>query len=90
MRIWGRHTVTGTTEDGGYTVTINVNIGSLYRAVSVRGLKIVDEKPYITLQNNSDMTITQVRYYLRGAGFPPATGAVSYTGDLFTLYGTYD
>ncbi|MFH1880429.1 MAG: Ig-like domain-containing protein, partial [Bacillota bacterium] len=87
---FGRTTVTGTTADGGYAITLNVNIGSLYRAVTVRKLEIRSGKPYITLQNNSDMVITQVRYYLKGLDPAYLPIEMSTTGDTRILYGTYD
>ena len=65
-KYWGRTRITGTTEDGGYTITLSVNVGSLYRAVSAKTLEIRSGEPYISLKNNSDMVITQVRFTLRG------------------------
>lgn len=87
---WGRTTVTGVTEDGGFPITLNVNIGSLYNAVSVYSLSIRNGRPYITLQNNSDMTITQVRYFMQGLDSNQQPIAMSTTGDTLTLYGSYD
>ena len=87
---WGRTTVTGTTEDGGYTITLNANIGSLYNAITVQNLSIYNGKPYITLQNNSGMVISQVRYFMQGLNSSQQPIEMSTTGDLLTLYGTYD
>ncbi|HPF88673.1 MAG TPA: Ig-like domain-containing protein, partial [Candidatus Limiplasma sp.] len=87
---WGRTTITGTTEDGGYTITLNVNVGSLYNAVSVYNLTIYNGKPYITLQNNSGMVITQVRYFMQGLNSSQQIIPMSTTGDVLTLYGSYD
>ena len=86
----GRTTVTGITEDGGFTITLNVNVGSLNRAVTVRSLEIRNGDPYIILRNNSDMVITQVRYALKGldANYQPIK--MSTAGDGYTLFGTYD
>jgi len=89
-KYWGRTTITGTTEEGGYTITLNVNVGSLYRAVSVKTLDIRSGKPHISLKNNSDMDITQVRFFLRGLDSAMHPIQMSTTGDLYTLYGTYD
>lgn len=63
---WGRCQVTGTTEDGGYQVTLNVNIGSLRHAVTISSVDIRDGKPRIRFKNNSDMTITSVKYTMVG------------------------
>ena len=87
---WGRTTVTGITEDGGYPITLNVNVGSLRRAVSVRNLEIYNGKPYITLQNDSGLEITQVRYFMQGLDSNQQPITMSLTGDPLTLYGTYD
>jgi len=87
---WGRTTITGTTEDGGYSITLHVNVGSLYRAVTVKSLSIRNGRPYITLQNNSGMVITQVRYFMQGLDSNQQIIEMSTTGDLLTLYGAYD
>ncbi len=87
---WGRTTVTGTTEDGGYSITLNVNVGSLTRAVTVQSLSIYNGKPYITLRNNSGMVITQVRYFMQGLNSSQQIINMSTTGDLLTLYGAYN
>ena len=87
---WGRTRIVGTTEDGGYTVSFYVNVGSLYRAVTVWNLEIRNGAPYITFRNNSDMTITQVRYYMKGLKPNLKPAVMSTTGDIYTLYGTYD
>lgn len=89
-KYWGRTRITGTTEDGGYAITLNVNVGSLYRAVSARTLEIRSGEPYISLKNNSDMVITQVRFTLRGLDAALHPIQMSTTGDLYALYGTYD
>ena len=56
---WGTTTVTGVTEDGGYTVTATIHAGDYDRALSITDLKVVDNKIKIVVKNNSDMTITK-------------------------------
>lgn len=87
---WGRTTVTGITEDGGFAITLNVNVGSLNRAVTSRYLEIRVGAPYIGLKNNSDMVITQVRFALKGLDSNLQPIKMSTAGDQYTLYGTYD
>ena len=87
---WGRTAVTGVTEDGGFTITLNVNVGSINRAVTVKYLDIRSGKPYIILMNNSDMVITQVSYSLKGLDSNYQPIKMSSTSDGYTLYGTYN
>ncbi len=87
---WGRTTVTGVTEDGGFPITLFVNVGSLNRAVTARDLEIRYGSPYIILKNNSDMVITQVRLSLHGLDSNKQPIKMSATGDLYTLNGSYD
>lgn len=87
-RRWGRCQVTGTTADGGYTCTLDVNIGSLRHAVSVNSIEIKDGKPYIVLQNKSDMNITSVSFEITGTDEQKNPVRMS-TKDN-TLYGAYE
>lgn len=65
-RRWGRCQLTGTTEDGGYTCSVYVDIGSLSRAVTVESVKIQDGRARLVFKNNSDMNITHVDFRLTG------------------------
>jgi len=87
---WGRCKVTGTTEDGGFTVVVNVDIGSLKHAVTVTSVSVRDGKPYLKLKNKSNMNITQVRFEMRGynSGLQPID--MSTKGDKSVLKGAYD
>jgi uncharacterized protein YjdB len=87
---WGRCKVTGTTADGGYTVEINVDIGSLKRVISATSVTIKDGKPYLTLINNSNMNITQIRFEMKGYDSTKLPIAMSTTGDLTILEGAYE
>ena len=63
---WGRCQVTGITEDGGYEITLNVNIGSLRHAVTISSVEIREGVPRLRFKNNSNMNITKVEYTLVG------------------------
>lgn len=89
-RAWGRCKVTGTTEDGGFTVEVYVDVGSLRHAVSVVSLKIKNGKPYITLKNQSDMNITQVRFEMLGYDDSLQPIVMSKQGDTYVLQGSYN
>lgn len=61
---WGRCTLTGTTVHGGYTASINVNVGALHKAVLVKTASASGGFS-VTLENHSDMHITGVTLSLR-------------------------
>lgn len=84
---WGRCTITGTTEDGGYSASIDINVGSLRRAVRVESIKIRDGKPYIVLKNHSNMDISCVYYDITGTDEQRNPIRLSTLGN--TLHGTY-
>lgn len=85
---WGQTTVTGTTEDGGYQVSIVVDIGSLRHAVRIHALTMRDGKPRIAMKNNSNMNITQVRYLIKG--YDKDGNVVPMSRDQDVLRGSYD
>lgn len=87
---WGRCTITGTTEDGGYTVTLYVNVGTLADAISVKTVSIVDGKPSLKLTNVSNMNITQIRYRMVGYDQSLQPIKMSTTSTPYVLEGTYD
>lgn len=86
-RRWGRCTITGTTEDGGYTASIEINVGSLRRAVQVESIRIRDGKPYIVLKNHSNMDISCVYFDITGTDEQRNPIRLSTLGN--TLHGTY-
>lgn len=63
---WGDTIVTGVTEDGGYTTSITVHIGSYRFAIHADSVKIHNGKPSLKLSNVSNLNITQVRFMMRG------------------------
>lgn len=87
-RRWGQATITGTTEDGGYQVRFEADIGSLRQAVTVQKLRIKDGKPYIVLKNNSNLNITQVRYQIKG--YDAKNQPIQMSRKQNTLKGTYE
>ncbi|HNW85661.1 MAG TPA: Ig-like domain-containing protein [Candidatus Limiplasma sp.] len=89
-RRWGRCKVTGTTEDGNFTVDVYVDVGTLRHAVSVTDLKIKNGKPYITLRNLSNMDISQVRFEILGYDASLQPIAMSTQGDTDVLEGSYN
>ena len=89
-RRWGRCKVTGTTEDGGFTVDVYVDVGSLSHAVSITSVSIKDGKPYLTIKNKSNMNITQVNIELMGYDLSLRPVAMSTQGDVYVLEGSYN
>lgn len=90
-RQWGECTVTGTTEDGGYSATIQVHVGSYRFAIKVVSVKIKNGKPSLVLKNVSNLDIAQVRYRMRG--FDGDMNPIDMTtrgDDLTILKGTYE
>ena len=85
---WGRCVITGTTEDGGYTCSVNVNVGSLRRAAKVVKLELRDHKPYVRLKNVSDMNLTGIKLAMRGTNVYNQPIRMSYS-DGKTLYAEY-
>lgn len=68
---WGTTTITGVTDDGGYSTTATVKVGNYDKAVRITDLYLQDDKVKITVRNDSDMTIT--KFY--------------FTIELYDLYG---
>ncbi len=85
---WGQCTITGTTEDGGFEVTIVADIGSLRRAIKPTQVVIRDGQPRLTFRNDSNMNITQIRYLIRGFDVDGEPIQMSRKQDW--LAGTYD
>ena len=90
---WGETTITGTTEDGGYTTTATVRVGNYDRAVVITDLYTQDNRIKIVLVNESNMTITRVNfsmevYDIMGEPLPcTEDGSHIFTGSYsYTLY----
>lgn len=85
---WGQSVITGITEDGAFTVSFTVDVGSLRHAVRVQKLELLNGDPRISLKNNSNLRITQVRYVMRAFDIQDQPVQMSERSDW--LYGTYD
>jgi len=57
---WGRCVVTGTTEQGGYTASIFVNVGALRSPLALKDVTTVEGKRCAIVRNDSDMHITSI------------------------------
>lgn len=60
-RRWGTTTITGTTEDGGFTTTATVNVGNYDQALKITDLYLKDNQIKMVVNNESNMTIA--RFY---------------------------
>lgn len=85
---WGTTTVTGVTEDGGYSTSATIKVGSYNSAVDIAALDIVDGKISIVLKNKSDMDMSVVNFFVTcydpyGNPLPCSSGGSS------SFYGTY-
>lgn len=63
-RAWGTTTVTGTTQDGGYTATLTVKVGNLDRALKIDDLYLRDNRIKIVVRNESNLNISRFDYKL--------------------------
>lgn len=60
-RRWGTTTITGTTEDGGFTTTATINVGDYDKALKITDLYLKDNQIKMVVNNESNMTIA--RFY---------------------------
>ena len=65
---WGSCVITGTTEQGGYSASIKVNVGALRSPVVVEKLSTSKGVSSVILRNDSDMHITRVTLSCKGSG----------------------
>ena len=56
---WGTTTVTGVTQDGGFTATATIKTGNYNKAVQITDLYVSDNKIKIVVKNESNMNITK-------------------------------
>lgn len=61
---WGTTTITGTTEDGGYTTTATVNVGNYDKALEITDLYLSDNRIKISVENESNMTVTRFSFVI--------------------------
>ena len=88
---WGQATITGVTEDGGYSVSFTALVGSLNRAVRITDERITAYgQPVFTLVNDSNMNISSVHVAIRGYDYYGNPVQLSYGQDPYTLTGDYN
>ncbi len=61
---WGETTVTGVTEDGGYTTTFTVKVGNYDKALKIIDLYLQNNKIKLNVRNVSNMSITRFYFTL--------------------------
>lgn len=90
---WGTTTVTGVTQDGGFTATATIKTGNYNKAVQITDLYVSDNKIKIVVKNESNMNITKfffdiVCYDMSGNPLPCCTdGTNAFSGSYgYTLY----
>ncbi|MGN0779276.1 MAG: Ig-like domain-containing protein [Aristaeellaceae bacterium] len=59
---WGTTTITGVTQDGGYTTTATINVGNYDQALKITDLYLTDNKIKIVVNNESNMTVTRFSF----------------------------
>lgn len=78
---WGETTITGTTEDGGFSTTAVIKVGNFDRALRITDLYLQDNRIKINVENESNMNITRFYFTINcydAAGAPlPCTGSGS-------------
>ena len=85
---WGRCVITGVTEDGGYTCSVNINVGSLRHAARLVKLELRKHQPYLRLKNVSNLNLTGITFAMKGTDEHDQSIVMSFrTGD--TLYAEY-
>lgn len=82
-RKWGRCTITGTTQRGGFKASLNVNIGALHEAITVYSATAADGN--LMLNNHSDMHFTGLTLALRMADGSTVEKRISADIAPFTL-----
>ena len=90
---WGTTTITGTTEDGGYTTSATIHAGNYDKAVVITDLYVSDNKIKIVAKNKSDMNITKFFFtvtcydMLGNPAVCNTDGSALFTGSYrYTLY----
>ncbi len=90
---WGTTTVTGTTQDGGFSASATIKSGNYNRVVRITDLYVSDNKIKIVVQNESNMNITKffftiACYDMTGNPLPCCTdGTNAFSGSYgYTLY----
>lgn len=89
---WGEATITGVTEDGGYSASYTLHGGAYRFALRVVRCRISDRgKPLLIFENVSNLNIAEVRYQIRGTDANGEKVVMNTRGDdEYTLFGTYE
>ena len=77
---WGETTITGVTEDGGYTATATVKVGNYDRALRITDLYLSDNRIKINVRNDSNMNVTRFYFIIECYDVYGEPLAVSATG----------
>ncbi len=85
---WGETTITGVTEDGGYTTTATVKVGNYDKALSITDLYLQNNKIKINVRNDSNMNITRFKFTIECFDVYDAPLAVTESGSN-VINGTY-
>ena len=85
---WGTTTITGVTQDGGYTTTATVNVGDYDKALKINDLYLSNNKIKITVNNESNMTVTRFSFIIECYDIYDAPLPCSENG-AHTFYGSY-
>ena len=85
---WGTTTITGVTQDGGYTTTATVNVGDYDKALKLTDLYLSNNKIKIVVNNESNMTVTRFSFIMECYDIYDAPLPCSENGS-HTFYGSY-
>lgn len=85
---WGTTTITGVTQDGGYTTTATVNVGDYDKALKLTDLYLSNNKIKIVVNNESNMTVTRFSFMIECYDIYDAPLPCSESG-AHTFYGSY-
>ncbi|MGN0762097.1 MAG: Ig-like domain-containing protein [Aristaeellaceae bacterium] len=85
---WGTTTITGVTQDGGYTTTATVNVGDYDKALKLTDLYLSNNKIKIVVNNESNMTVTRFSFIIECYDNYDAPLPCSENG-AHTFYGSY-
>lgn len=90
---WGTTTITGVTEDGGYSTSATVKVGNYDKALKITDLYLRDNQIKIVVKNESNMNITRFYYTIYCYDFEDnpivchENGGSSFDGSYrYTLY----
>ena len=85
---WGTTTITGVTEDGGFTTTATVKVGNYDKALKITDLYLQNNLIKIVVNNESNMNITRFYYTIECYNWQDEPIACNVNGSN-TFSGTY-